>query len=236
MCMDKGMYAEDAELYDKIYSWKDYKQEVQEISDILKEYGYTKGKLLDIGCGTAKHLQYFSDSFTKEGLDLSKQLIEVARKNNPELSFYVDDMTQFDTGKTYDVIVSLFSSIGYVQTQEKLQKTFERVYAHLDQKGIAIIEPWIAPKDFSARTSLNTYEDENTKLARMINSKQQGKLSVLEIDWLISVNKEKTRHLYEEHKMGLFSKEETMRAASNAGLHIDFYEGFGRGLYILKHK
>ena len=51
-----------AKYYDLIYSWKDYKKEVENINKLILKYKQSRGKrLLEVACGTGHHLQYFKD-------------------------------------------------------------------------------------------------------------------------------------------------------------------------------
>src|SRR3712207_7289123 len=41
----------------------------------------------------------------------------------PDVRFHQGDMTDFDLGRRFDVVVCLFSAIGYVLTEERLRQT-----------------------------------------------------------------------------------------------------------------
>jgi ubiquinone/menaquinone biosynthesis C-methylase UbiE len=50
-------------------------------------------RLLDVGCGTGSGAKYFSDHGIRvEGIDLSRSMIEVARRNYPHIRFTRKDM------------------------------------------------------------------------------------------------------------------------------------------------
>src|SRR6476646_6634630 len=114
------MFTESAEIYDLIYSFKDYQKESEELKLILKSKSPQSKTILDIGCGTAEHHKYLKDSFAIDGIDLSEKFIATARQKNPQGSYTVADMAAFDLNKRYDVIICLFSSIGYLRTFDKI--------------------------------------------------------------------------------------------------------------------
>ncbi len=79
------------------------------------------GKLLDLGCGSGQPLTaYFADKgFDVTGVDLSREMIEIAKTQIPEGRFFVSDMVecQFDR-EEFDVIVSAFAIIHVPQERQ----------------------------------------------------------------------------------------------------------------------
>jgi SAM-dependent methyltransferase len=79
-------------------------------------------KILDLGCGTGRLLASLNPS-QGTGVDLSARMIEVARKNHPELDFHVGDIEHPDTlgalDGPYDVIL-MSETIGSLDDCEQL--------------------------------------------------------------------------------------------------------------------
>jgi trans-aconitate methyltransferase len=50
-------------------------------------------------------------------------LVEAAKKRLPEANIFQADMVDFNTGKQYDAVLCVFSSIGYLKTKENLDKS-----------------------------------------------------------------------------------------------------------------
>src|SRR5687768_13738773 len=115
------MFSNSAEYYDRIYSkFKNYEEECEKIQKILQIRQPHASTILDVACGTGKHAQILHDEYgySIDGVDLEEKFVETARENIPSGNFYQADMTNFSLGKTYDVVMCLFSSIGYVKTPE----------------------------------------------------------------------------------------------------------------------
>jgi len=140
------MYKGEARIYDLIYSSKDYKKEAKEIKSLIKKNQKSKGKdLLEIACGTGKHLNYLKKDFHCSGIDLNEGILKIARKRLPKsIKLYKKDMVNFNLNKEFDIILCLFSSIGYVKTYSYLKKTIDNFSKHLKKGGVLIVNPWIA--------------------------------------------------------------------------------------------
>src|SRR5690242_14141664 len=118
------MFPRSARLYDLIYSFKDYAHEAHYVHMLIRQYKLAPGMaLLDVGCGTGKHLAFLRHyKYTGAGLDLDAGLLAVARRRYPAIPFYEGDMVDFDLGQSFDVITCLFSAMGYVRTVERLRQ------------------------------------------------------------------------------------------------------------------
>jgi ubiquinone/menaquinone biosynthesis C-methylase UbiE len=150
--IDRGiMFSKSAQYYDEIYASidKDYEAEAKKAHTFIQKHKQTKGKsLLDVACGTGFHASLLSRYYQVEGLDLDPQMLKVAKKKHPKIRFHRGDMTDFDLKRQFDVIVCLFSSIGYVKTQSRLRKAIWNMGRHLLPGGVLLIEPWFAAEQW----------------------------------------------------------------------------------------
>ena len=223
--------------YDKIYSFKDYEQEARQIAHIVEKNLHSAGRrLLDVACGTGKHIEYLKDKFEVEGLDISRDMLDIARVRNPDVSFHQADMTNFDLGKKFDVITCLFSAIGYTKTLDLASKAIECMGRHITSGGLLIIEPWLSPEAWHAGTVHAMLIDEpNLKIARVNTSFVKGRVSYFDLHHLIGTP-EGTTHVFEHHELGLFTIEEMKQMFSDADLSVTYDpQGLtGRGLYVGK--
>ncbi|MDH5266166.1 MAG: class I SAM-dependent methyltransferase [Candidatus Bathyarchaeota archaeon] len=205
-----------AKYYDQIYlTKKDYQKEAETIKGVIKQSERKQSRtLLDVGCGTGEHLKYLSSDFQCTGIDINRNMIKTAKNKVPNAEFKVANMINFKLKERFDVIVCLFSSIGYVQTFTKLVKTLENFYEHLNDKGLVIVEPWIFKKDFKKGIYLDTYEDEKVKLVRMATSR------IVRSKWLILMHyligeKGEIRHVREIHKMLALDHQDYIKASES---------------------
>ncbi len=63
------MFTKTAEFYDAIYTFKDYETEAQKLRALIKQHKQSQGNsLLDVTCGTGKHLALLREHCDVEGL------------------------------------------------------------------------------------------------------------------------------------------------------------------------
>lgn len=231
------MFSESTELYDIIYSeFKDFEAEADEVAWLLRRVCPAAKRILDVGCGTGRHAKALMQKhgFELEGLDIESGFLQIARERCPEASFFRGDMASFDLERTYDAVICLFSSIGYVRTLDRLGLAARSIRRHVAPGGIAIIEPWFTPDAFIPRAlHMNTVDREDLKICRVNRTEVRDRISWMEFHYLVA-RPEEIQHLKEVHELGLFTQEEMMEALRAGGFEpVEFDpDGItGRGLY-----
>ena len=227
------MFTRSAEFYDALYQFKDYRHAVQLLHELIKDKKPGKLSLLDVACGTGKHIEYLKDHYEVEGLDLNTDLLRIARERCPGIIFHEADMANFDLGRKFDVVACLFSSIGYVQTKEKLQYAVLSMAKHLTPGGLLIIEPWIYPEKYWKGKLIANFADlDDLKISWMYIHEQAGMTSVFDIHYMVGTP-QGISNFSEKHVMGLWTDEEYREAFRKAGLSVMYEEKgfFGRGVY-----
>lgn len=229
------MFSRTASYYDKLYAGKDYVGEVARLIAILGIQPDEKQlTLLDVACGTGRHIQHLCKHFDVEGLDICPELLDIARARNTDLAFHLGDMTRFELGKQFDIVTCLFSSIGYVRTLDRLGAAMCSMAKHLKPGGVLVVEPWFTPETWHADTVHSLYVDEaELKVARISTSLVKDKMSVFDLHHLIGTTSG-TEQLVEHHELGLFEVDEMTSAIERAGLRAEYDPGglTGRGLYL----
>src|SRR3569623_1455803 len=94
-----------AKYYDLIYSSKDYKTEAETVLKVIARHKPSPGHdLLDVGCGTGRHLQHFTAHYRCEGVDNNAGVLSLARKALPRVRFTKMDMSKLRLERPFDVI------------------------------------------------------------------------------------------------------------------------------------
>jgi len=229
------MFSKTERYYDKIYALKDYQAEAQYLTAVIHQNLRSGGnRLLEVACGTGRHIEHLKKDFEAEGLDISEGLLELARQRNPDLLFHQADMIHFELGSRFDIVTCLFSSIGYVQTTDNLRRAINCMAQHTVPGGVVLVEPWFTPDTWHAPSVHALFIDEpELKIARVNTSFVKGCLSYFDLHYLIGTP-ERTEHFVERHELGLFDRHKMATAFEAAGLAVTYDEQglTGRGLYV----
>ena len=69
--------------YDALYGFKDYGAAVDALRQVLDSEAPGARTLLDVACGTGRHLELLRGSYAVQGLDINPDLLGVARQRCP---------------------------------------------------------------------------------------------------------------------------------------------------------
>ncbi|HZY47900.1 MAG TPA: class I SAM-dependent methyltransferase [Candidatus Bathyarchaeia archaeon] len=229
------MYDRFAEIYDAIYSFKNYEKESARLHELIQQYKRSPGtSLLDVACGTGGHIAFLKSNYSVEGLDISRPMLDVARKKHPEVVFHHGDMATFKLRKQFDVVTCLFSAIGHLKTKQKLDLSIRNMAQHAKTDGVVIVEPWLTPEQYNVgRLNADFVDQPKLKIARVGISNVRRGLSVLDLHHLVG-RPEGVKYFVERLVLGLYTHKDYLDAFRKAKLETIFDpEGLmGRGLYI----
>jgi 2-polyprenyl-3-methyl-5-hydroxy-6-metoxy-1,4-benzoquinol methylase len=98
--------------YDKIAQWW-HNQHVESSYGVCQfqravKFSTGGGQALDVGCGAGGRLVRIleSEGFSVTGLDVSKEMVKLARHNHPEHKFIHQDICSWETEEKFDFIVA----------------------------------------------------------------------------------------------------------------------------------
>lgn len=238
--MGEDLYGPLAPFYDRIYAAKDYAGEAAEVTRRARRVvGAGPRTLLDVACGTGRHLQWLRRGFQVRGTDASAPMLREARRRlGPGVPLRRADMRRLPTWPPVDVITCLFSAIGYLPTARDRRAAFRSFFARLHPGGVAIIEGWLTPEAFRGNSiHLQTYNGPDAKIARLSRSRRTGGYSRIEMDYLVLEPDRPVRRYHEVHRQPLVAPDRMLAELRSAGFeaHVVLTGRWAqRGLYIAR--
>ncbi len=216
------MYSKVARIYDLLYTGtgiKDYPAESEGLHAIIQDASPGARTLLDVACGTGAHLEIFRRWYDVEGVDLSPEMLEVARARLDEVPLHVADMRTLDLGRTFDAVTCLFSAIGYVTDPAEMRSTIRRLADHVAPGGVLIVDGWVRPEDWGDdyRGGPDVASDDETMVVRLTFSRRTGSITEIDLHHLVR-DADGIEHFVEHHSLALVPTAEYVAAFESAGL------------------
>lgn len=146
-------------------------------------------KILDVACGSGRHSQKFAElGYNVVGFDLSKTLLKVAQKNkslqNLNLNYFCSDFRVIPLKTSFDLILNLFTSFGYFETDDENFSFIKYASTHLNNNGYFIFD-YLNPnyiKKNLVKTSQSNIDNIKYLENRSINNKRVEKEIVISDD------------------------------------------------------
>ncbi|MDQ3193430.1 MAG: class I SAM-dependent methyltransferase, partial [Bacteroidota bacterium] len=127
-----------AKFYDKVIGGHNDLQEY--ILEKISRYNENAESILELGCGTGKNLENLQSRFEITGIDISGEMLKIAKKKIPGGKFYPGDIRAFDLGKKFDVIICMYDTVNHLILFNEWKKLFRNVNEHLSENGIFIFD------------------------------------------------------------------------------------------------
>ncbi len=96
---------------------------------------------LDLGCGTGVLCRVLKEhGISAAGMDFSEGMIEIARKENPEISFEVADMITYKPENPVELVTCTGDALNHIMDMENVNRIFQNVYSYLEDGGYFIFD------------------------------------------------------------------------------------------------
>ena len=143
---DRVAFTGVAAVYDELMRDIPYAAWVRHIRNIWELEKINPKRILDLACGTGNATLLFAAmGLQVVGVDLSPHMIRRARRKTRRaglsVRYYVQDASSLKLREDpFDVCVSLFDSLNYLQTPEKLASAFAGVHHYLRPGGLFVFD------------------------------------------------------------------------------------------------
>ncbi|TCP69024.1 class I SAM-dependent methyltransferase [Baia soyae] len=123
-----------------VYNHRNQQNAEQEVKQITEWLQLSADDfILDLCCGTGRHTATLAmEHLNVVGLDLSPTLLSkaVSRNSQYKIPFIIGDMRHLPfVGETFDVVLNLFTSFGYFETDEENEQVIREVARVLKPNG-----------------------------------------------------------------------------------------------------
>jgi len=215
------MFRHTARVYDLLYqaTGRDYAAEATTLHELIQQRSPRAASLLDVACGTGGHLVHLRQWYEVVGVDLDPGMLDEARRRLPGVPLVEADMRRFSLDRTFDSVTCLFSSIGYMGSEQDLDRAVATMVSHLAPGGVFVMDGWIRPDAWADDEPIHllSASDENVTVARMSRSRCEGNRTFLDMHYLIG-SRHGLSHEFEIHDMTLFEPAQYEAALHRAGL------------------
>jgi SAM-dependent methyltransferase len=108
--------------------------------EFCKQHFSKPGSVVDLGCGTGRLAQHFSSNgFTYTGVDLSEEMLAVARQQPG--TYLQRNLVDADPlpGAPFDYAACLFSTLGMVRGAKERQQVLRNIHVLLRPGGLLVV-------------------------------------------------------------------------------------------------
>lgn len=215
------MYKNFAEVYDSFMEYCDYQEWRKQIYSILKKNGRKGNTLLEIGCGTGNLLLTMADKYSCVGLDISQEMLEVAKKKleGREILLYKEDMKFFNLNRRFDLIVAIFDTVTHLLNNKDLVSHFESIKNHLSKDGVYIFD-MVDRKFMTEMFPGGIFADVRENLTVIWEHELHKGIDYIDAVYFVKEDKDLYKKYEESYEKKLFTTAEIEVALKKAGLKI----------------
>ncbi len=132
--------------YLDVYNHRDIKDAEKIIDLILANIKLNKNsKILDVACGNGRHSILLAEKgFNVTAFDLSKTLLNIGKKKAEQLNLNINfinaDIRKFYINTQFDLVINLFTSFGYFDSDEENFRFIKNAFSMLNENGKYVLD------------------------------------------------------------------------------------------------
>ena len=130
--------------------------------------------ILDLACGAGRHARYLASlGYHVTGIDINEESLQVARQFESEyLRFERHDIREAYASSAFDLVMNLFTSFGYFDSEAEDVKVLKNVSTALKKDGSFVIDYLNTDYIVSRLVDYEEYENEGVrfKIKRFLKS------------------------------------------------------------------
>jgi SAM-dependent methyltransferase len=184
-----------ADLYNLVYSNKDYAAECDLIEGLFRRYSNGSiSSVLDLGCGTGNHVFPLSRSgYEVVGVERSQNMLALAQRklaenrNNVSVRLEHGDIRNVDLGRKFDAALMMFAVLGYQLENSDVLSALKTARRHLEIGGLLIFDVWYGPAVLHQKPSerIATFPTKDGKILRVASGKLDVSRQICTVKFLL---------------------------------------------------
>jgi SAM-dependent methyltransferase len=192
-----------SQFYQQMFNAESFKIAEFQVPQLISMVNHPIDSILDLACGPGRHcLALKKMGYQIDGVDISPYLLEkanqVAKQQSLKINFINEDMLRYKAEHQYDLIINMFNSFGYHDSQQKNQQVIQQAFDNLKDTGSLIIDT--VGKETLARNiqavHLTEYDNGDIRIERPL---LVDNLQVFSNEWMLIKGDKVFRREYQHY-------------------------------------
>ena len=131
-----NLYTSLAQVYEAMYkTFINYEEEFALYKQLLVKYHCQS--VVEIGCGAGNLAgRFIKDGLNYTGLDISAEMLAIAKKNNPACTFFQSNMQHFILPQPVDAAIITGRTISYLHSNKDVNESLFAINKNLKPAGV----------------------------------------------------------------------------------------------------
>lgn len=231
------LYSDLAEWFHLLTRPEEYAEEAgiyrEMIQSALPSTPQTIPTMLELGSGGGNNASHLKHHFRMTLVDLSREMLNISRRVNPELPHHQGDMRTFRTDQRFDVVF-VHDAVMYLTEEEDLRQAVQTAALHTRPGGVVLFVPDCVRETFKPNTEHGGNDASEVAAATAEDVQKNRGLRYMEWDHdpnpddtsfisdMVYMLREgsTTRCVHDRHIYGIFPRATWLRLFEEAGLKV----------------
>jgi ubiquinone/menaquinone biosynthesis C-methylase UbiE len=216
---DLKMYNALAEWWPILSAPGDYYEEAMAFKNILLNSDPKIRTLLELGSGGGNNASHLKKYFKMTLVDISKAMLEVSKKLNPDCEHLQGDMRTFRINRIFDSVF-IHDAIMYMTSTEDVKKALKTANIHCKMNGNLLVVPDFFKETFKPSTRHGGHDSGNRSLRYLewdFDPNPDDEEFETDFVFMIREVKSELRIETDHHECGVFSKNTWLNIFNECG-------------------
>ncbi|MFN8108674.1 MAG: class I SAM-dependent methyltransferase [Thermoleophilia bacterium] len=215
-----GLYGELARWWPLVSPPHEYVGEAAYAEGLLASHTPAVRTVLELGSGGGCMAHHLSRRFAMTLVDVSPGMLAASRRLNPGVAHLPGDMRTVRLGRRFDAVF-IHDAIDYMRTPQDLRAALRTARAHLAPGGLVLVMPDHTAERFVPDTDHGGVDGDGGEGVRYLvwnwDPDPSDQECRMEFAFVVREAGGAVRVVLDRHVLGLFPRDEWMRALGDAG-------------------